>query len=169
MKYNKFLKKGYTFTCRKCGNKFEKEDNYIPNKCSNCHGQKTFDFKKGTIEIIEQLCPICNEYFETRPYLNKLFTDEHARWVANMVTHYRHAHITSWNKMWGYHGQYYTSGWYNGDYDDLKRKINERAKRQILKKCEKEMKADGFKVDHVKLLKNTDAATLKLYVKKLGG
>ena len=80
-------------------------------------------------------CPICNRWFEGSSYLFEEFKDdEKAIWLSNMVTHYRHTHITSWNKCWGYGGRFYRSGWF-GDYDTEKQKVNERAKRQIIRKA----------------------------------
>ncbi|MDD2200417.1 MAG: hypothetical protein PHX84_02090 [Candidatus Shapirobacteria bacterium] len=81
------------------------------------------------------ICPICGETSQCSDYLKKIFKDEKVLWFANMVTHYQHDHITSWDKCWGKNGYRYRQGWF-GDYDEEKAKVNERAKRQIIRKCE---------------------------------
>ena len=45
-------------------------------------------------------CPICEQRFDTSDYLSGVFKgNDRAMWLANMVMHYRHNHITSWNKF----------------------------------------------------------------------
>ena len=113
-------------------------------------------------------CPMCKKYFCGSDYLYSIFAaDEKALWFANMVMHYRHSHITSWNKCWGYGGRYYRSGWF-GDYDEEKAKVNERAKRQILRKCKDYLKANGFTVDVLDKLQNTTDETREVAMKILG-
>ena len=113
-------------------------------------------------------CPICKHYFDGSEYLKTVFLDdEKALWFANMVMHYRHSHITSWNKCWGYGGRYYRSGWF-GDYDEEKAKVNERAKRQILRKCKDYLKANGFTKDVLDKLQNTTEETREVAMKILG-
>jgi len=84
-----------------------------------------------------------------------------------MVTHYRHNHLISWNKMWGKNGHNYRKGWYFSEYAEKKTDVNERAKRQILRKCKDYMIANGFTADHVKQLTETDEKTIELYQKIL--
>lgn len=111
-------------------------------------------------------CPICLNYFPESEFLKTVFADERTRWLANMVTHYRHTHITSWNKCWGYGGRYYRTGWF-GDYDEEKEKVNERAKRQIIRKCTKYLIFNVITVDHFLELQNTSSETVELATKKL--
>ena len=113
-------------------------------------------------------CPICDHYFSGSEYLYGVFHDDKkALWFANMVMHYRHTHIAYWNKCWGYGGRYYRSGWF-GDYDEEKAKVNERAKRQILRKCKDFLKENKFSPDILDKLQNTTDETRKVALKILG-
>ena len=118
-------------------------------------------FKDNTV-----FCPLCNHSFSESGYLKDAIDDEKARWLANTVMHYRHNHITSWNKCWGYTGGHYRSGWF-GDYELEKRKVNERAKRQIIRKATEYLKYHKITVDHFKMLENNDNQILALAEKKL--
>lgn len=114
-------------------------------------------------------CPLCGEWFAGSDYLFETFKGDHkAIWLSNMVTHYRHGHITSWNKCWGYGGYSYRYGWF-GDYDEEKAKVNERAKRQIIRKATDFLIENGFTSEDFKKLKNTTQETIDLAVKKLDG
>ena len=169
MDFRKTNKTIYRYICNNCGNEFEKDYQCEPYRCRVCSELHTFRIEIVEKELIEQLCPICNSFFETSSFLNENIQDEHARWLANMVTHYRHNHISSWNRSWGRNGNQYRSGWGNQlDYDELKIDVNERAKRQILRKCKKYMIENGFKVDHIKMLNHTDDKTFNLYKTILG-
>ena len=168
MNYKKINKIIYNYACRNCGNEFEKDHECNPYICNVCHGTGTIEMEIIKIEVIDQFCPICNSYFETSGYLNQEIEDEHAKWLANMVTHYRHFHITSWDKTWGRNGHHYRKVWCNNlDYDGMKVIVNERAKRQILRKCKKVMIDNGFTVEHVLQLSHTDNKTIELYKKLL--
>lgn len=159
----------YLYECSKCGNEISKDYEISPKKCFKCNGNNTFSSKVETVFVEKQFCPICKYHFQTSTYLKLKIKDKHVLWLANMVTHYRHTHINHWNKMWGEYGHHYTNGWYHYyDYDDLKIEVNERAKRQILRKCKKYMIDNGFTVEHVKQLQNTDEKTIALYEKHLG-
>ncbi|QQS35754.1 MAG: hypothetical protein IPM56_16155 [Ignavibacteriales bacterium] len=111
-------------------------------------------------------CPLCKKYFPESTYLASNITDMKVLWLANMVTHYRHTHITSWNKCWGHGGHNYRSGWF-GDYETEKKKVNERAKRQIFRKCWRYMNYHFILVDHVLQLQNNDKKTIALANKML--
>lgn len=112
-------------------------------------------------------CPLCNKCWQISEFLQKTFNDnDKALWFSNMVTHYRHEHITSWNKCWGYNGQYYRSKWFK-DYDSEKAKVNERAKRQIIRKAKDFMIKYEIGVETVKKLKGYDSKTIELANEKL--
>ena len=83
-----------------------------------------------------------------------------------MVTHYRHCHITSWNKCWGRGGSRYRSGWF-GDYDTQKRIVNERAKRQIIRKCRDFLLLHKISSEHFKNLQGGEEKTFQLAVSQL--
>ena len=112
-------------------------------------------------------CPLCNNWIIGSEYLFQTFADDDkANWLANMVTHYRHGHITSWNKCWGRYGNYYRGYWFK-DYDEEKRKVNERQKRQILRQCKQFLLDHHFTVDDFKQLSETSEETIKLAEKIL--
>ena len=112
-------------------------------------------------------CPMCEKQFESRPYLNELFRDDvRLIWLSNMVTHYRHNHITSWNKCWGPYGFYYKKGWF-GDYETEKSLVNERAKRQIIRKCPAFLIKNHIDVYCFIQLKGTNDKTKALAIRKL--
>ena len=118
--------------------------------------------ERGTYTVY---CPICNVRFEGSDYLKTIFEDERALWLANMVMHYRHTHITSWNKYWGYGGWYYRQASHFGNYDEEKAKVNERAKRQIARKCKEYIVNNNVNKDVFMMLQNTTEETIKLVEK----
>lgn len=84
-----------------------------------------------------------------------------------MVTHYRHIHIQSWNRCWDSSGgKYYRSGWF-GDYESEKSEVNERAKRQIVRKCTEYLKHNNITPEDFEWLEYNDEKTLELIRKKL--
>ena len=114
-----------------------------------------------------KICPICSRKVEQSDYLNQIFKDEpEVNYLAHMVTHYRHNHIDSWNKCWGRHGSRYRSNWF-GDYEEEKIKVNERAKRQIIRKGKDILNRLGITPDHFRRLQNTEQKTMELANKNL--
>lgn len=112
-------------------------------------------------------CPICHQKVKKSDYLHQIFADEPiVEWLANLITHYRHDHLTSWNKCWGYNGGFYGRGWFK-DYETEKKKVNERAKRQIIRKGLAILIKNGVKPSHFKRLENTSIETLKIAEAKL--
>lgn len=112
-------------------------------------------------------CPICENLFESSLYLNALFSDDvRLIWLSNMVMHYRHTHITSWNKCWGPYGFKYKKGWF-GDYETEKYLVNERAKRQIIRKCTAFLMENHIDVYCFNQLKGTNDKTKALAIRKL--
>lgn len=120
------------------------------------------------IENNKYFCPICNSWSPLSDYLHTVFIgDEKSEWLSNMITHYRHNHITSWNKCWGRYGDAYRSGWFKeDDYDKKKKETNERAKRQIIRMCfQFLLEHEISKAEFVKL--NSEPETLALAYEKL--
>jgi hypothetical protein len=114
-----------------------------------------------------KICPICSRKVEQSDYLNQIFKDEpEVNYLAHMVTHYRHNHIDSWNRCWGRHGSRYRSNWF-GDYDEEKKKVNERAKRQIIRKGKDILNRLGIRPEHFERLQNTEEKTIVLARKTL--
>lgn len=123
-------------------------------------------FKEGNF-----LFPIDGKYYSESEYLRSAIQDEKVRWLANLITHYRHNCIKSWNRMWsnGRRGAAYRSAANFGDYDEEKVKINERAKRQLIRKCYPFFLQAGIEVTHFTELQNTDWETIALANKFLEG
>ena len=118
--------------------------------------------------IKEKICPICSQKVDESYYLNNQFKEEpEVNYLAHLIKHYRHEHITYWNKCWGHNGEYYRGNWF-GDYEEEKRKVNERAKRQIIRKGKTVLKKIGIKPAHFSLLANTEEKTIVLANKVLG-
>lgn len=108
-------------------------------------------------------CPICEQRFDTSDYLSSVFKgNDKAMWLANMVMHYRHNHITSWNKYWGWNGRAYREAAHFGDYDTEKSIVNERAKRQIARKCPQYIINNGINASVYSALQGTTEETLKV-------
>jgi len=121
----------------------------------------------GEKYLEKSICPICHYQVNKSEYLNEIFGDEpQVEWIANLITHYRHHHITSWNKCWGYRGNAYRGNWFK-DYDNEKAKVNERAKRQIIRKGYPILIKNGITPEHFKILQNTTPETIKVAEKKL--
>lgn len=112
-------------------------------------------------------CPICNRKVLRSEYLQQQFGDTNVGWLANMVTHYRHHHIKSWDRCWGRYGHRYRNGWF-GNYDEEKENVNERAKRQIIRKGLAFLKHHQITADTFEILRNTSLGTIILAEKKLG-
>lgn len=146
--------------------------------------QLGFDFKAEPVKVCQDddpieshlpqlfveltfYCPLCRAYFPESEYLRTAIGDERTLWIANMITHYRHTHITSWNKCWGYGGGRYRSKWF-GDYETEKHKVNERAKRQIIKKATQFLKLHKISSHHFESLMHNDKETLTLAKARLG-
>lgn len=125
------------------------------------------EFKAGAYYLAHNICPICERNFTPSEYLATVFVDQPLElFMANMVTHYRHAHITSWNKAWGRYGSNYRDKWF-GDYDEEKSKVNERAKRQIIRKAHPVLRELGITAETLKNLQGTTPETLKVAEKYL--
>lgn len=81
-------------------------------------------------------CPKCKKTinFES-DYLREIFKDDDfSYWFATLVTHYRHEHITYYDKSW--QSSRYKSknpeAYYN-DHETFKQIVNNRIKRQLLR------------------------------------
>lgn len=111
-------------------------------------------------------CPICLTEFTCSEYLKEQFPDIKTLWLANMVTHYRHIHISFWNKCWGPHGEHYRGKWF-GTYEEEKKKVNERCKRQIIRQCKDFMNFHQIGLQELLKLQFTDNKTIDLANKYL--
>ena len=118
---------------------------------------------RRTDSCYQVFCPLCHVWFAGSHYLSTVFEDERSLWLANMVTHYRHSHIKSWDKMWGRYGGYYQQAahYRDEDYEDRKSDINERAKRQIARKSLNFLIDNMIEIDVFKSLQGTTEDTIK--------
>lgn len=161
-------KTSYHFFCPLCGNEFTLNYECEPDYCQSCRLSVSFMMEKKVtqVTIVEQYCPMCNQYFNTSAFINSLFeNDDKARWLSNMVMHHRHDHITSWNSNWSKNG--FARNYLNVDYNKEKHKVNERAKRQIVRKCRDYMIQHGFYAEDVIKLQGTEQNTIDAYKKYL--
>lgn len=79
-----------------------------------------------------------------------------------MVTHYRHAH-RAWDKSAGYLVRMYG----RATYERQKNKVNEQAKRQIIRKAKDYMRHHGVTQAHLETLQHTTEETMKIAGKYL--
>jgi len=108
-------------------------------------------------------CPICKREIKKSEYLSDIFSDNPPlEYFCNLITHYRHTHITSWNKMWGAHGRSYQKAAGFGDYEEEKSIINERAKRQLIRKAWPVFQKIGLTAKMVAGLDKTTNETIKV-------
>ncbi|MHA2252882.1 MAG: hypothetical protein ACXAD7_21140 [Candidatus Kariarchaeaceae archaeon] len=120
-------------------------------------------------------CPFCGNAPWHSDYLYNIFIADknniETYQIATLVTHYRHDHQESWDKM--NISRYYRRAVPGYDYDDQKEVYNNRAKRQLLRKF---MKFEtGLNQEKVKKLivatsnlQANDEMTKKLIEKLLG-
>lgn len=112
-------------------------------------------------------CPLCGQTHILSSHLKEVFADApKSLWLANMITHYRHYHIESWNRCWGYNGNHYRRQWF-GDYYEEKVKVNERAKRQIVRKAKPFLQYHKIGLKDFEKLQNNDEKTIALIKKNL--
>ena len=107
-------------------------------------------------DIRETECLLCGKIISSS-YLNSVLKDDKVYQLACMVMHYRHEHVKYYNNSVGYVCHYT-----NVEYEEFKTLVNERAKRQILRKAKDKLIEKGFGVKHFAELKNTDEKTLAL-------
>jgi hypothetical protein len=120
------------------------------------------EFMHGAHYMENNICPICDKKFTPSEYLASVFPDQPLElFIANLITHYRHEHITSWNKAWGRYGSSYRQKWLT-EYEDEKSKVNERAKRQIIRKALPVLQELGITSNTFSNLEGTTAETIAL-------
>lgn len=83
---------------------------------------------------MEYICPICNVKLQLSEYLHNIFKDKpYSEWAANATCHYRHRHIRYYMRSCNSHAYAEKSGFNELGYDDFKKAVNNRAKRQIIR------------------------------------
>lgn len=123
---------------------------------------------------IQVYCPRCNTLVDGSEYLfTEAFPDDYySYWIACLIMHHRHEHINYYDNSW----RFYHYGAKNKEfeklgYDDYKRLINNRAKREIIRGSIKSERLD-FQ-DEVMLtwstlnLKYNSSITLDFIFKKI--
>lgn len=145
---------GYTYcrdhnrdTCR-CGSSKYRDEEFCP-KCRVDNEKQINGFG---------ICPICGNEFKFSSYLNTAITNEKTRLVANLITHYRHEHQKSWENQYKYISRFYDEN----TYENAKIEHNNRAKRQILRKCKDWIRVNGITPENFMELKDNDEKTLEL-------
>lgn len=106
-------------------------------------------------------CPICKSYFNLSFFLHNEIKDKKTLWFANMVMHYRHSHIEYWDKVAGRGGVFHRRT-NNKVYHQEKIRVNEKSKRQIMRKCQDYMIACGMNMDTIKGLIYNSEYTLQI-------
>lgn len=78
-------------------------------------------------------CPICGSVVRRSEYLATIFKDDlYALWMACLVTSYRHDHISYYDNTWRFPAYASKNPEYE-DHESFKIKVNNRAKRQIIR------------------------------------
>ncbi|MEX0772512.1 MAG: hypothetical protein WD038_05055 [Balneolales bacterium] len=123
-------------------------------------------YKTTTSAQTKFYCPLCDSHHAESEYLATAFKNDKTKWLANMITHYRHSHINSWDKVWGVGGY----GYHNLSqltYSFEKEKINNFAKQQIVKEATDYLLYHNIAELHFKALHGTNKKTLSLAGKML--
>jgi len=131
-----------------CGNLKQRNKNV----CSEC------DYNITKKEIGFSICPLCNDEFIFSKFLNTAIKNEKTRLIANLITHYRHVHQSSWNTSC----HFISNSWGQLAYAKAKDEHNNRAKRQILRKCFNWVNNNGIKKENFLELQNNDEKTIEL-------
>lgn len=105
--------------------------------------------------ITAMICPLCKRQINQSEFLASVIEDKKVLYLANLITHYRHDHI-SWDRQWSYMQRKHPM-W---DYEECKSQVNERAKRQYIRKAYPLFRSMGITAGHFAQLMNTDDKTL---------
>lgn len=172
MKPEIFEEEFYVNYCKICGNEIDVEYTYCRDcqydKCS-CGKRKKREyefckscFDKSVLEKKEKngfdKCPLCGNVFFFSEFLETAIENNKTRLVANLITHYRHEHQSSWNRSCHYVSFKY------GEiaYENSKIEHNNRAKRQIIRKAKDWLVANEINRDDLLELKDNDHKTINL-------
>lgn len=117
-------------------------------------------------------CPLCGRPLRPSVHLEAAFAgDPYGYWFARLVTHYRHEHISYYDKSLHSPGYARRSPLAMQGYDALKAEVNERAKRQVIRGVLRSRLPRREKVLLIEAcgrLEHRDAATLALMDAALG-
>lgn len=147
------------FECPKCS-KTCKPGHPDP-ECFDCGVKLKYKEEKRCYTFFRFYCPICDSWKEGSDYLFQVISSKNQLWIANMVTHYRHNHIRYWDNSVNYISKFL-------DYDLQKQIVNERCKRNIIRKCRETMNNEDITAEDVKNLSpDTEQKTADLADKYL--
>jgi len=104
-------------------------------------------------------CPLCETWEIGSQHLREVFSNNNLFWLSNLITHYRHNH-RNWDNSVGYISRYHS-------YDNEKAKLNNQAKRQVIRKCKLLLLWNGITSEHFNKLQSTDEKTIELAKKEL--
>ena len=77
------------------------------------------------------ICPVCNIPIKRSDYLKDIFKDDLITFeAANLVTHYRHAHLKQYDYTWRNRSDAKT-GYAQMKHEDFRTEINNRAKIEL--------------------------------------
>jgi archaellum component FlaC len=140
------------------------------NKINNMEDIKQI-VKKKEKDII--YCPVCGKFHKdiNSEYLKKVFNNnKYAYTAAVLVTHYRHEHISYYDKSWMFR-RYRDKNPEYTTHEHFKEKVNNRAKRQIIRKTMKDnILKDSAKIkllNGFKKLQKNDLKTTELITNSL--
>lgn len=156
--------KSYHYFCVCCDNSWRQYDNSADEECRKCGSIiEPRIVREVKYVLVEQrrvcICLLCGEEI-TSAHLDGAIADDKAYYMACMVMHYRHEHVRYYNNSVGYVSRHH-------DYESFKSKVNERAKRNIIRKCMEILRANGVTSETFLLLENNDSETIKLAKKLL--
>ena len=101
-------------------------------------------------------CPICGSYFYGSQYLRNVFPGNDKQfWIATMITHYRHTHLNYYDRSVDFVSKII-------GYERFKHLVNERIKRQLIRKTYKFMRWNGITVEHISNLQRTTTETMEI-------
>ncbi len=114
--------------------------------------------------VVQFTCPICFGLASHSEYLHEIFKDDPwAEYAACLVTHYRHQHVTYYDKSWR-SWRYASKNPEYKNHNQFKIIVNNRAKRQLIRAARKtfsRVESDKLINGFAKLQYN-DEATIKL-------
>ena len=116
-------------------------------------------------------CPLCYTQIQESEYLRHVFPDDgYAYWVACAITHYRHDHIQYYDNSWKVPAYAEKNPEYADGHEAFKAKVNNRAKRQLIRAIVKSRFKDQDKINLIKAfvrMQNNDKETMALRRKML--
>ena len=91
----------YNYFCNNCNNETYSKYKHDSIKCDVCYDYAYYsDYETETNEEEFYYCPVC-EAFSVNPseHLSTVMSGKKL-YFANLITHYRHRHRHSWDRMW---------------------------------------------------------------------